>query len=260
MSGDRVVVEVRDRLATVTVNRPETLNALDGATLDGLAAAANRLREDDGVGAVILTGAGEKAFVAGADIKELIRLDLASGREASRKGQATFSLFENLGKPVIAAVNGYALGGGCELALACHMRVASERARFGLPEVKLGIIPGYGGTQRLVRNIGLGLALEMILSGEMVDAEEAHRIGLVNRVFPAPELLSGAEALARTILSKGPLAVRLALDAALRGSGSDLPVGLRVESDLFGLACGSDDKMEGMNAFLEKREAKFEGK
>ncbi|MCZ6691756.1 MAG: enoyl-CoA hydratase-related protein [Planctomycetota bacterium] len=260
MSEDSVRTEIRDRLAIVTVDRPKSLNALNGATLDALSAAAKRLRADPEVGAVILTGAGEKAFIAGADIAELKDLDASTGTAASRKGQSTFSLFENLTKPVIAAVNGFALGGGCELALACHIRLASENARFGLPEVKLGIIPGYGGTQRLARVVGLGRAMEMILSGEMISAQEAFRIGLVNRVYPSGELMAAAESLARTILSRAPTATRFALDAILDGINLDIAAGLEIEAEQFGLACGTTDKIEGMVAFLEKREAKFEGK
>ena len=260
MSEESIRVEIRDKLATLTVNRPESLNALNDATLDQLAAAAADCRRNPDVGAVIVTGAGEKAFVAGADIRELKELDPSTGRAQARKGQAVFSSLENLGKPVIAAVNGFALGGGCELALACHIRVASDNARFGLPEVKLGVIPGYGGTQRLVRAVGRGQALEMILTGEMIDAHEAHRIGLVNRVFPRGELLGGAEALARTILARGPAAVRLALEAALRGAYLDISSGLDVEADLFAHTCGTAEMKEGMAAFLEKRDPKFEGK
>lgn len=260
MAGEKILVDVKDRIATVTINRPEHLNSLNVATVNELAAVAHRLREDDDVWAVIVTGVGEKAFVAGADIPELVELDPYLGRKLARQGQMTFSLLENLGKPVIAAVNGFALGGGCELALACHIRCASEKAKFGLPEVKLGVIPGYGGTQRLTRIVGLGRGLELILSGELIGAKEAHRIGLVNRVFPRGEVVPGAVALARTILSRGPIAVRLALDAALRGSRIDLESGMALEADLFGLACGTEDKREGLTAFLEKREVHFKGK
>ena len=260
MSDENVRVEKRDGFAVVTVNRPDKLNALNDATLDALTAAATTIGNDPEVGAVIVTGAGEKAFVAGADIQELRELDATTGRIAAQKGQATFGHFADMGKPTIAAVNGFALGGGCELALACHIRLASEKARFGLPEVKLGIIPGYGGTQRLVRVVGLGRALELILTGEMIDAAEARRIGLVNRVYPPAELMAGAEEMAKTILSRGPVAMQLAVDAAIRGASLDLAAGLSVEADLFGIACGTKDKYEGMTAFLEKRDPRFTGR
>ena len=260
MAAENVLVHIRDRIGYVTINRAETLNSLNRATVMDLSTAARRLRDDGEVDAVILTGAGEKAFAAGADIPELLELDPSTGRDLARKGQVTLSLFENLGKPVIAAVNGFALGGGCELALACHMRVASEKARFGLPEVKLGIIPGYGGTQRLTRIVGLGRALELILTGEMINAKEAYRIGLVNRIVPRGEVVPAAESLARTIISRGPVAIRLALEAALRGSRVDLESGLTMESDLFGIVCGTADKQEGVNAFLEKRDPDWKRK
>lgn len=249
----------KDGIAIVTVNRPEKLNALNDQTLDELEAVFTRIRDAAEVKAVILTGAGEKAFVAGADISELAKLDPLGGKRAMQKGQRVLNLIENLGKPVAAAVNGFALGGGCELAMACTFRFASENAKFGQPEVNLGIIPGYGGTQRLPRLVGKGIAAELILTGNMIDAAEAFRCGLVNRVFPQKDLLAETEKILRTILSKGPLAVKLALEAIGRGLEMTLAEGLNLESNLFGLLCSTKDAKEGLNAFLEKRKPNFQG-
>ena len=255
-----LLVEVADRIATVTVNRPEKLNALNSDTERELQDVFLRLRDDEQAGGVVVTGAGAKAFVAGADIAELSGLGATQGKEFAFQGQTTFTRIAGCPKPVVAAVNGYALGGGCELAIACHLRVASEGARFGLPEVQLGLIPGHGGTQRLARIVGMGRALEMVLTGRMVDAEEAHRWGLVNAVAPADELLNTARELLGQILSKGPLAVQYALEATLRGSDMGLDDGLYMEATLFGMACGTDDMKEGTGAFLEKRKPEFRGR
>lgn len=253
-------VERKDGIATVVVNRPEKLNALNGATVAELDRVFRSLRDDDEVRGIIVTGAGEKAFVAGADIGELAKMGPLSGVRTSRQGQDAFRFIEKMPKPVIAAVNGFALGGGLELALACHIRVASENARFGLPEVKLGIIPGYGGTVRLPRLIGRGRALELMLTGEMIGAEEAYRIGLVNRVVPQVELIGEAESLLRKIMANGPIAVALALESVDRGLDTTLDDGLVLESNLFGLLAATEDMREGMQAFLEKRPARFQGR
>lgn len=253
-------VERKEQIAVVVINRPDKLNALNGATVGELDAAFRTLAEDEDVRGVVVTGAGEKAFVAGADIAELAKMGPLSGVEVSRQGQDVFRFLETMPKPVIAAVNGFALGGGLELALACHIRVASENARFGLPEVKLGIIPGYGGTVRLPRLVGRGRALELILTGEMIGAEEAYRIGLVNRVVPQVELMREAEAVLRKILANGPIAVALALESVDRGFDTTLDDGLVLESNLFGLLAATEDMREGMQAFLEKRPAEFRGR
>jgi len=260
MELQTLLYAVADRIATVTVNRPDKLNALNAAAKEELKRVFTALAGDPAVDLVILTGAGEKAFVAGTDIGELAALDVETGKRFSAGGQEVFDTIENLGKPVIAAVNGYALGGGCELALACHIRIASENARFGQPEVNLGIIPGYGGTQRLARLVGEGRALEMILSGNPVGAQEALAMGLVNRVVPAASLMDEARTLARAIQSKGQVAVRLALKA-VRAAG-DLPLadGQRLEAALFGECCGSEDFREGTAAFLEKRKPAFKNR
>lgn len=253
-------VEVSDRVATVTLNRPDKLNALDSATETELQDVFPRLAADEAVGGIIVTGAGDKAFVAGADIGELAGLGATQGKEFAFQGQTTFTRIAQCPKPVVAAVNGYALGGGCELALACHLRVASEKARFGLPEVTLGLIPGHGGTQRLARIVGLGRALEMVLTGRQVKAGEALEWGLVNAVFPPEGLLEGARRLLGGILEKAPLAVQYALEATLRGGDVGLDDGLYLEATLFGMACGTEDMREGTQAFLEKRAASFRGR
>lgn len=257
---ENLKVEVADRIATVTVNRPDKLNALNSATEKELQDAVPRLAVDDAIGGIIVTGAGEKAFVAGADIGELSGLGATRGKEFAFQGQATFTRIAQCPKPVVAAVNGYALGGGCELAIACHLRVASGNARFGLPEVTLGLIPGHGGTQRLARIVGLGRALEMVLTGRQVKADEAHAWGLVNAVFPPEGLLEGARGLLGQILDKAPLAVQYALEATLRGGDIGLDDGLYLEATLFGMACGTEDMREGTRAFLEKRKAEFRGR
>ncbi|CAN5317187.1 enoyl-CoA hydratase-related protein [soil metagenome] len=257
---DNLRVEVADRIATLTINRPDKLNALNSATETELQDVFLRLREDDAVGGVIVTGAGEKAFVAGADIGELAGLGATQGKEFAFQGQTTFTRIAQCPKPVVAAINGYALGGGCELAIACHLRVASESAKFGLPEVSLGLIPGHGGTQRLARIVGVGRALEMVLTGRMVTVEEALRWGLVNGVAAPEALLQATREMMGQILSKGPLAVQYALEATLRGGDLGLDDGLYLEATLFGMACGTDDMKEGTKAFLEKRKPQFRGR
>ncbi|HZU53773.1 MAG TPA: enoyl-CoA hydratase-related protein [Holophagaceae bacterium] len=254
-----VLLEKNERVAWVTLNRPDKLNALNNELLKELDAVIASLEEDAETGVVVLTGAGEKAFVAGADISELKDLDSATARAQGLKGQEVFNRIERMPKPVIAAVNGFALGGGCELALSCHIRIASENARFGLPEVSLGIIPGYGGTQRLPRLVGKGVALDMILTGDMVGAADALRAGLVSRVAPLADLKATAEKMAKTILSRGPLALRSALTAVHEGIEMPLSKGLEFEASLFGLLANSADMKEGMGAFLEKRPAQFKG-
>ncbi len=260
MGYETLIVEKRDGIAIVTINRPKVLNALNATVIEELGRCFSELKDDPEVGAVILTGAGEKAFVAGADISGLVELDPLEGKMFAEKGQAVFNLIENLGKPVIAAINGYALGGGCELAMACTIRIASEKAKLGQPEVNLGIIPGYGGTQRLPRLVGKGIAMELILTGRMVDAQEAYQIGLVNKVVPPEKLMDEAVEMAKTILSKGPLAVKFAMEAVNRGLEVNLEEGLKIEADLFGMCCATEDKVEGTKAFLEKRKPNFKGK
>lgn len=257
---DQLTVEVAESgVATVTVNRPKVLNALNDATIGEIDRCFRGLGDDAQVRVVLLTGAGDRSFVAGADIKELSQQGVLDGRARSRIGQRAFQQIESLGKPVIAAINGFALGGGCELALACHLRVAADTAKIGLPEVGLAIIPGYGGTQRLQRIVGRGRALELVLMGDPIDAAEAHRIGLVNRVFAADELLSGATQMAEKLISRGPLALQLAIDAVLRGGDSVQEEGMALEADLFGVLSATKDTREGMSAFLEKRAPTYRG-
>jgi enoyl-CoA hydratase len=260
MPYQTLLLDVRDGVALITVNRPDKLNALNDQVVGELAEAAERLVSDAAIKGAIITGSGTKAFVAGADIADLARQGPFDGKARALRGQAMLRRLETAGKPVIAAVNGYALGGGCELALACHLRIASETAKFGQPEVKLGIAPGYGGTQRLPRLVGKGNALQLILTGEMIDAREALRIGLVNRVVPASELLAVAEQTLRGILAMGPLAVALALEAVERGLEMPLEDGLLLEANHFGLLAATHDMQEGLKAFLEKRPPKFVGR
>lgn len=247
---------MRERTLVVTINRPDALNALNARTIDELARVIDEARDDDNVLAVIITGAGEKAFVAGADIRELATMTPVTGKKVSEKGQRVLDAIEQFPKPVIAAINGFALGGGCELALACHIRIAAENARLGLPEVGLGIIPGYGGTQRLPRLIGRGRALELICTGAPVKAAEAERIGLVNRVVAAGEALDAAITLASDIAKNSPIAIRAALEAATHGVEMPIHQGQALEATLFGLLCATEDMKEGMGAFLEKRKEK----
>jgi enoyl-CoA hydratase len=254
-----LLFDVADGIARVTVNRPDKLNALDGTVIAELGEAVTRIEQDAGVGGVILTGSGPKAFVAGADISELAAQGPMDGKARAQAGQHVFRRIERCGKPVIAAVNGFALGGGCELAMACHLRIASESAKFGQPEVKLGLAPGYGGTVRLPRLVGKGRALELLLTGAMIDAQEAHRIGLVNRVVPADRLLTEAEELLRTILAQGPLAVRLVLEAVDAGLDMTADEALLLEANHFALLSATADMREGTAAFLEKRKPSFRG-
>ncbi|MBP1690877.1 MAG: 3-hydroxybutyryl-CoA dehydratase [Bacteroidetes bacterium] len=257
MELQTLLVEIRDAVALVTINRPEKLNALNAVAKRELREVMSMLRDNPAVAVVVLTGAGEKAFVAGTDIEELTSLETQTGEAFSREGQAVLDLIETLGKPVIAAVNGYALGGGCELAMACTLRIASDRARFGQPEVNLGVIPGYGGTQRLPRLVGKGKALEMILTGAPIGAEEALRLGLVNSVVPSTELLAAADRLARVISAKSRPAIRLAMEAVQASAGHSLQEGQMKEAALFGKSCGTEDFHEGTRAFLEKRPPAF---
>jgi len=259
MRYDFVICDVRDGVAEVTVNRPEKLNALNAKVIGELDACLGDLGVDPAVRAVILTGAGEKAFVAGADIGELADLTAAAGERLAARGQALMTRLETLGKPVIAAVNGFALGGGLELAMACTFRYAAETARLGLPETGLGLIPGYGGTQRLPRLVGRGRALEMILTGEMIDAPAALALGLVNRVLPPAELRDAARATAAKIAGRAPLALRAALQAVNDGLAMDQDGGCRLEAALFGVCGASADAREGCAAFLEKRAPAFRG-
>ncbi len=255
-----IKVEWDDELALVYIDRPDKLNALNAEVIQELGQVFRELRDDDQVLGVILTGSGEKAFVAGADIGELAKMTPMSGVGVSRDGQRIFAEIERYPKPVLAAVGGYALGGGCELALACHLRIASENAKFGLPEVSLGIIPGYGGSLRLARIIGLGRAVEMTLTGTMVDAAKAERIGLVSEVFPRDVLIEGAKTFMRGITKNGPLAVRAALESIYLALDSPAADAMSFESALFGLLASTEDMKEGMTAFLEKRSADFQGR
>jgi enoyl-CoA hydratase len=260
MAYENVLFDVKEQIARITFNRPSVLNALNRKTIDELGDCLNAVRRDDTIRALILTGAGEKAFIAGADINELARRNPVDGMEFSLYGQEVIHRLETLGKPSIAAINGFALGGGCELALACTIRIASRTAKLGQPEVKLGIIPGYGGSQRLARRCGKGIAHELILTGEMIAAEEALRIGLVNRVVEPADLLGVAEAIACKIIANAPLAVKYAMEAVEHGMEMSQKEGLFLEATLFGLCCATDDMREGTRAFLEKRPPKFQGR
>lgn len=260
MAYDNLLYDVKDQIARITFNRPSVLNALNRKTMDELGDCLNAARRDDAVRVLILTGSGEKAFIAGADINELAQRTPVDGKEFSLYGQEIIHRLETMGKPSIAAINGFALGGGCELALACTMRIASRNAKLGQPEVKLGILPGYGGTQRLARLCGKGVAHELILGGEMIPAEEALRIGLVNRVTDLADLLNTAESIARKIIANAPLAVKYAMEAVEHGMEMSQEEGLFLEATLFGLCCATDDMREGTRAFLEKRPAKFQGR
>ena len=260
MSYENLLVEKKSSVAYITVNRPKVLNALNMATMEELRAAFHEIKNDASVRVVIFTGTGEKAFIAGADIGELAKHDAVSGKEYTHRGQSVLNLIENLGKPVIACINGFALGGGCEIAMACTMRLASENAKFGQPEVKLGIIPGYGGTQRLPRLVGKGVAMQLVLAGEMITAQEAHRISLVNEVTAPADLIPRAEAIAQKIIANAPLAVQYAMEAVNKGMEMTLAEGLYLEATLFGVCCATEDKREGTTAFLEKRAAQFKGR
>jgi enoyl-CoA hydratase len=259
MPYDTLLLDIQDGIATITVNRPDKLNALNGTVIRELGEAAAAVAADAAVRGVILTGAGPKAFVAGADISELASQTPLEGKARSLAGQAVFRRFEAMRKPVVAAINGFCLGGGCELAMACHIRMASESAKFGQPEVKLGIGPGYGATVRLPRLVGRGRAIQLLLTGEMIDAQEAWRIGLVNRVVAPADLLAEAEKLVRIILDQGPLAVAAVLEAVDSGYEMPAPEALLLEANHFGLLSSTSDMREGMTAFLEKRKAAFTG-
>ncbi len=260
MKYETLLFEITNGVALITINRPDKLNALNDQVVDELGHAAGRIATEDAIKGAILTGAGPKAFVAGADIADLAKQGPFDGKARALRGQAVLRRLETCGKPVIAAINGFALGGGCELAMACHLRIAADTAKFGQPEVKLGIAPGYGGTQRLPRLVGKGVAVQLILTGEMIDAQEAYRIGLVNKVVPAAQLLAESEKMLRGILAMGPLAVRLALEAVDQGLEMTLDEGLLLEANHFGLLAATKDMKEGLTAFLEKRQAKFEGR
>lgn len=257
MSYQNLLVEFKNKVAVVKINRPDKLNALNSATMNELKNVFSELDKNENVYLIILTGSGEKAFVAGADISELNKLNTISGKEFSERGQEVFNTIENLSKPVIAAVNGFALGGGCEIALACHIRLASENAKFGQPEVNLGIIPGYGGTQRLTRLINSGRAVEYILTGDMINADEAFRLGLVNHIYPQNELMNKAFEMAQKIISKGQSSVRLAIKAVNVVDEVSDKEGQNYEASLFAICCGTEDFKEGTSAFLEKRKPEF---
>ena len=257
MNYQNILFEIKNHTALVTINRPDKLNALNGHTINELEEVFHSIKNNSEVFVVVITGSGEKAFVAGADIGELNVLDMISAKEFSEKGNRVFRAIEMLDKPVIAAVNGFALGGGCELALACHIRLASDNAKFGQPEVNLGIIPGYGGTQRLARLVNSARALELILTGDMISAEEAFRIGLVNRVFSQADLLKKALEFSEKISSKGQQAIRYALKAVKATDNISLSEGLAYEASLFALVCGTEDFKEGTSAFIEKRKPDF---
>ncbi len=260
MNLENVLYEKKDGIAFVTLNRPKVLNALNTPTWADLRTAFENARDDATVHGVILTGAGDKAFIAGADVSELAHLAAFEAQQSSRFGQGVLDLIENLGKPVIAANNGFALGGGCETAMACTIRLAVENARFGQPEVKLGLLPGGGGTQRLPRLIGKGRALQLILSGEMISAQEAWRVGLVNEVVPAGNLIARAAEILNQIAANAPIAVRFALEAVNKGIEASQDEGLLIEASYFGLCAATEDMKEGTAAFLQKRVAQFHGR
>lgn len=255
-----VLYEKKGAIAYVALNRPKVLNALNKSILAELRAAFGDARDDSAVRGVILTGAGDKAFAAGADISEMLNDSPLEAEQKTRFGQALTNLIENLGKPVIAAVNGYAVGGGCEFAMACTIRLASETAKFGQPEVKLGIMPGYGGTQRLPRLVGKGRALQLILSGDTISAQEAYRIGLVNEMVPSANLIPRAEAILQQIISNAPVSVKFSIEAVNKGLETSLEEGLLMEASLFALCAATEDKKEGTSAFLAKRLPRFQGR
>lgn len=260
MTYSTLLFDVRDGIAFVTVNRPDKLNALNSTVIDELGAAVDRIRRDESIRGALLTGAGPKAFVAGADISEFATLHGSAARRLSSKGSGIFRSIETCPKPIVAAVNGFALGGGCELAMACHLRVASVTARFGQPEVKLGIPPGYGGTIRLARLVGKGRAIEMLAVGAPIDAAEAHRIGLVNHVYPADQLMAEAEKLVRTMIANAPLAVAACLEMVHRQENMPMDEALALESTMFAMLFETEDAKEGPRAFLDKRPPTFTGR
>jgi enoyl-CoA hydratase/carnithine racemase len=256
---ENVLYEKKDGIAYVTLNRPKVMNALTQETWRDLRVAFEAAREDEEVRGVVLTGSGDKAFIAGADISELSKINAVQAEKSSSYGQGVLTLIENLGKPVIAAINGFALGGGCEAAMACTIRIASESAKFGQPEVKLGVLPGGGGTQRLPRLVGRGRALQLILTGEIINAQEAYRIGLVNEIVPSTSLIARAEAILRQIFSNAPIAVKYSLEAVNKGLETSQSEGFALEASFFGLCAGTEDKKEGTSAFLAKRAPQFQG-
>jgi enoyl-CoA hydratase len=260
MGYENLLVEITDKIATITINRPKALNALNTAVLNELGQAFEELGTKEDVWGIILTGSGEKAFVAGADIKEMEPLDEPGAKAFAQKGQQLFTKIERFHKPIVAAVNGFALGGGCELAMACHFRVASSNAKFGQPEVALGLIPGFGGTQRLPRLVGKGAAMRLILTGEQIDAKTAEYIGLVEQVVDLGDLLNATGKMMGQIVSKGPVAVRMSIDAINRGLDGSMQQGMDIEAELFGKIFNTTDKEEGLKAFIEKRKANFTGK
>ncbi len=260
METSNIILDRKEPIAIVTINRPDKLNALNVATVESLGNNMHSLNEDNSIRAIVLTGAGQKAFVAGADISEITQLDQSTGEAFAARGQKVFRYIETMRKPVIAAVNGFALGGGCELAMACHIRIAATNARFGQPEINLGIIPGYGGTQRLPRLIGLSNALHLLSSGEMISAEKALQLGLVSEVVESEKLMERAIALATSLSQKAPLALQFILEAVYKGMDTDMDSALAIEAHLFGKSCGTEDMKEGTSAFLHKRNPIFKGK
>ena len=260
MEWKNLTYEKKDRIALITINRPKSLNSLNAETMEELDKAFAEVEQDDGTWAAIITGAGSKAFVSGADIQQFTRLKAPDSQHFALQGQTIFRRIEDMGKPVVAAINGYALGGGCELIMACTLRIASEKARFGQPEVKLGLIPGYGGTWRLPRLVGKGKALELILTGDMISAQEALSLGLVNAVVPPDKLLETAFEMVKKIITNSPLALKLAIQAINHGLDTDQVTGNHHEASLFGICFASEDKEEGVKAFLEKRKPVFTGR
>lgn len=260
MEFNNVLLEKADRIATLTINRPKALNALNKDTLLEIKAAVESVRDDDEVDVLIITGAGDKAFVAGADITYMLDINAMQAREFGMIGQAAFSLIETMSKPAIAAINGFTLGGGCELAMACDFRFCSEKSQFGQPEVRLGVTPGFGGTQRLPRLVGLGMAKQILYTGDNIDAQEALRIGLVNKIVPEAELMAYVKKIAKSISARGAIAVRLCKDAVNEGMQTDIDRAMSIEADIFGLCFATEDQKEGMKAFVEKRKAEFKGK
>ncbi len=260
MSYQNLSYETDHNIAIITINRPQKMNALNKHTVEELETLLTDIQNNDDIGGILITGAGDKAFVAGADIGEIRELDSKSGRSFAEKGQQVFNIIENMHKPVIALVNGYALGGGCELAMACHLRIASEKAIFGQPEINLGIIPGYGGTQRLPRIIGKTRALEFLLTANMIDAEKAFNMGLANKVVAPQQLMEEGKFWLKRILAKAPLGIRAILESVQKGLQTDMAGGLEIEAELFGNICGSEDMREGTDAFLNKHDPHFKGK
>ncbi len=260
MPEELIKTELENSIATITINRPDKLNALNAETITQLYYSLKKIKQNENVSVIIITGSGEKAFVAGADISEISRHDDISGRIFAMRGQKVFRFIEKMEKPVIAAINGFALGGGCELAIACHLRIASENAKFSQPEINLGLIPGYGGTQRLPRLIGRSQALHLLLTGDMIDAQKALDLGLINEISSQEKLLQRAQEIAQLLQKKAPIALRYILQAVFEGQDMSLDSGLNLEAELFGNLCATEDMKEGTKAFLEKRNPHFKGK